>query len=89
LGRFLLGCGGFVPPHTQSLQEEIFDTAGLALRLLIFICFFNVLSSEYPVHTTVQAVPDKYIPDLQRVFPFVHDINSMTSLLAGSKAQGA
>ncbi|MDR2793221.1 MAG: hypothetical protein LBB61_06095, partial [Treponema sp.] len=35
-GASYWGCGGFVPPHTQSLQEEIFDTAGLALRLLIF-----------------------------------------------------
>jgi hypothetical protein len=37
--RFLLGVWGFVPPHTQRFQGEIFDTAGLAQRLFIFAYF--------------------------------------------------
>jgi len=33
----MLGVRGFVPPHMQKFQGEIFDTAGLALRRFIFV----------------------------------------------------
>jgi hypothetical protein len=35
LGALTLGVRGYVPPHMQRFQGEIFDTAGLALRRFI------------------------------------------------------